>query len=201
MIWTTCFSTAILLCKDTWPADHQLYNVPGTGINISSLLCPAFHRLGLVETEAQFVRITPSFIVGIALACGGGLLRVISSRSLGYMYNSSLTIRPAHRLITTGPYAYVRHPGYAGSLLGVIGVSITTFSSESWLYSCGLLEDFNTDKSTGWILWTWVALNVGRIVALSFSAAKEDNVLSSGFGLEWKHWAWKVPKWFIPGLF
>lgn len=203
LVWTTCLSTAILLYKDVWPSEAALYSFPRTSLNIAAFFCPAASTslVDSAQIQAQLALISPSFVVGVAFACCGGLLRVVSSRTLGYMYNSSLELRPAHRLVTSGPYAYVRHPGYTGALLGIVGISLVNFAPGSWIRECGLLEESITAASSRWILWTWVFLNIGRFVALSFSAATEDGVLGRKFGLEWKSWSWKVPKWFIPGLF
>ena len=33
-------------------------------------------------------------------------------------------IQEGHRLVTSGPYRYVRHPGYAGSLLAALGIGV-----------------------------------------------------------------------------
>ena len=39
-------------------------------------------------------------------------------------WSRSVTIKKDHELITTGPYAIVRHPIYTGILIGFIGMAI-----------------------------------------------------------------------------
>jgi protein-S-isoprenylcysteine O-methyltransferase Ste14 len=39
-------------------------------------------------------------------------------------WSRSVTIKQDHELITTGPYALLRHPIYTGSLAGFLGLAI-----------------------------------------------------------------------------
>jgi protein-S-isoprenylcysteine O-methyltransferase Ste14 len=43
-------------------------------------------------------------------------------------YTARLGIQPGHRLITTGPYGFVRHPGYLGEIASVLGMSLALSS-------------------------------------------------------------------------
>lgn len=45
----------------------------------------------------------------------------------GY-YTARLGIQPGHRLIATGPYRLVRHPGYLGEITSVLGMSLALSS-------------------------------------------------------------------------
>ena len=54
-----------------------------------------------------------------------GLLFAVWAREhLGRNWSSSVTIKQGHELITTGPYAVVRHPIYTGILAGLLGTAI-----------------------------------------------------------------------------
>ena len=56
----------------------------------------------------------------------GGLLFSIWAREhLGSNWSRSVTIKQGHELITSGPYAVVRHPIYTGILAGFLGTAIT----------------------------------------------------------------------------
>jgi protein-S-isoprenylcysteine O-methyltransferase Ste14 len=51
-----------------------------------------------------------------------GLLFALRARDhLGSDWSRSVTIKQGHELITTGPYAVVRHPIYTGILAGFLG--------------------------------------------------------------------------------
>jgi len=64
------------------------------------------------------------FWLGAALTVGGLLFAVWAREHLGRNWSSSVTIKQDHELITTGPYAVLRHPIYTGILGGFLGVAI-----------------------------------------------------------------------------
>ena len=67
-----------------------------------------------------------AWIFGVgALITGMGLLFTVSARRrLGQNWSGTVTIKDNHELITTGPYAIVRHPIYSGLLLAFVGSAI-----------------------------------------------------------------------------
>ena len=64
---------------------------------------------------------TWSFVVAAALTAAGLLFAVWARRYLGPNWSATLAIKEGHELITTGPYAIVRHPIYAGLVLAIVG--------------------------------------------------------------------------------
>lgn len=46
--------------------------------------------------------------------------------NLGRNWSSHPAVKEHHQLVTTGPYAYVRHPIYAGIMLAALGTAITS---------------------------------------------------------------------------
>jgi protein-S-isoprenylcysteine O-methyltransferase Ste14 len=64
-----------------------------------------------------------SFWLGAALTVAGLLFAVWAREHLGRNWSRSVTIKQGHELITTGPYALVRHPIYTGILTGFLGVA------------------------------------------------------------------------------
>jgi len=65
-----------------------------------------------------------SFGIGAAVTVGGLLFAVWARQHLGSNWSSEVTIKQGHELITTGPYALVRHPIYTGILTGFLGTAI-----------------------------------------------------------------------------
>jgi len=61
------------------------------------------------------------FWAGSALTAAGLLFTVWARRYLGRNWSAIVTIKEGHELITSGPYALVRHPIYTGILLAFAG--------------------------------------------------------------------------------
>src|SRR5579863_7100289 len=64
------------------------------------------------------------FWLGAAITVAGLLFAVWAREHLGSNWSRSVTIKQGHELITTGPYAVVRHPIYTGILAGFLGMAI-----------------------------------------------------------------------------
>lgn len=63
--------------------------------------------------------------VGISVAASGIALRALSMRVLGERFQlTPRRVDEAPRLITSGPYAVIRHPGYAALLLAFSGLAL-----------------------------------------------------------------------------
>jgi len=64
------------------------------------------------------------FWLGAAVTVAGLLFAVWAREHLGRNWSRSVTIKQDHELITSGPYAVVRHPIYTGILTGFLGMAI-----------------------------------------------------------------------------
>ncbi len=64
------------------------------------------------------------FWLGAAVTVAGLLFAIWAREHLGSNWSRSVTIKQGHELITTGPYAVVRHPIYTGILTGFFGTVV-----------------------------------------------------------------------------
>jgi protein-S-isoprenylcysteine O-methyltransferase Ste14 len=64
------------------------------------------------------------FYVGLGMTVAGLLFAVWARVHLGKNWSRSVTVKQNHELITSGPYALVRHPIYTGLLTGFVGTAI-----------------------------------------------------------------------------
>lgn len=64
------------------------------------------------------------FAIGAILAVTGLLIRIISILTLKQHFTYTVTKIDNHKLIDTGLYKNIRHPGYLGQLLIFFGISI-----------------------------------------------------------------------------
>jgi protein-S-isoprenylcysteine O-methyltransferase Ste14 len=78
--------------------------------------------LGLDEPILPWSQAT--FWLGFSLAAAGLLFTVWARRHLAANWSADVTIKEGHEFITSGPYAWVRHPIYTGLLLGFVGSAV-----------------------------------------------------------------------------
>jgi protein-S-isoprenylcysteine O-methyltransferase Ste14 len=66
--------------------------------------------------------------LGLGLEMAGLGLRAWSMRTLGGSYSRTLRVQGAQQVVDRGPYRFIRHPGYAGSLMIWTGFALTSRS-------------------------------------------------------------------------
>lgn len=123
----------------------------------------------------------------------GTYIRLDCFRALGRLFTFDLTILPNHKLITDRFYAYVRHPAYTGSMLLIIGLTLSHLTPGSWLTERCIPHFGAFVVATLWWAWTW-SVGISR-------ADAEDKEMKKLFNGEWDAYAARVPWWFFPGLY
>jgi len=83
-----------------------------------NLRVPALNRVLIAPTHA-------SFAIGAFLTAAGILFAAWARRVIGSNWSATVTVKQDHALITSGPYAWVRHPIYTGLLLALVGTAIS----------------------------------------------------------------------------
>jgi protein-S-isoprenylcysteine O-methyltransferase Ste14 len=73
----------------------------------------------------------PMGVAGIVLCALGIGLAILGRASLGGSWTMPTAHEESRELVTSGPYAYVRHPVYSGLLLAMLGSAIA--QSVLWL--------------------------------------------------------------------
>ena len=63
-------------------------------------------------------------IIAESLLVAGVALRVWAILTLDKFFTFIVGIADDHRVVRDGPYRFVRHPGYAGALLGLLGIGV-----------------------------------------------------------------------------
>lgn len=116
----------------------------------------------------------PGLVAAAVLGAAGLVLYVGAHRALGDNYDVSgglgTVVHDGGQLVTSGPYARVRHPMYLGIALGALS---------------GLLL-FRT--------WTFVWV-LASLIAIARKARIEDRLLAEQFGPEFTRYQAAVPAW------
>jgi len=106
------------------------------------------------------------FVVGFVVLVAGIVVRQWSHRTLGRFHQAVVTVHDDHRIVTDGPYRFVRHPMYAGSAVAFLG--------------------------TGLALGTWIGLALtflGTLPAMLRRIHVEERALNNGLGERYKEYA------------
>jgi protein-S-isoprenylcysteine O-methyltransferase Ste14 len=116
------------------------------------------------------------FVTGMVLIVAGIGLRAWSIATLGRFFQYWIKVQPGHRVVTGGPYRYVRHPSYTGIALVLAGIALAC--DDVW----GLLA---------------VAVLGGAGLAVRIRA--EERQLSQALGAEYEDFA-ASHKRLVPGV-
>jgi protein-S-isoprenylcysteine O-methyltransferase Ste14 len=82
------------------------------------------HRAGHYWPGAAIGHGSLVFAVGMVLLVAGAGLRWWSFWALGQYFTFTVDVSPDQQIVTRGPYRMLRHPGYAGGLLTMIGIGV-----------------------------------------------------------------------------
>lgn len=116
-------------------------------------------------------------VVAVAIAAASGWLLEAAVQTLGKQWALAARLVEGHKLITMGPYAYVRNPIYTGML--------------------GMLI------ATGLAMEHWIATIVAVVLfaaGMVIRVRSEEKLLRAAFGEEFEDYARRVPA-VIPGIY
>jgi len=191
--WVTFFSRTSLLAYTIIECTTIVafyYQTPYSS-RIFSSLCP-YPTPGLLSALSH---ISPLFLAGVSLTLSAVVLRIWCYRTLGQLFTFEITIKKTHTLVTSGPYAYVRHPGYTASLVLLSGAALACSGQGSYLNECQIMM-----TSARWVVSLWIAAVVFVGVSLVRRGKIEDDLLKTTFGESWDRYRDTVPYKFVPGV-
>ncbi|KAF8894854.1 hypothetical protein BD779DRAFT_1669303 [Infundibulicybe gibba] len=146
------------------------------------------------STLGALGELSPSFILGAAFMILACMLRAWCFTTLGRLFTYLITVVPDHVLVTSGPYAYVRHPSYTGVVLMLASAAFThLFSHGNYIRECGIMM-----TPWKWLVWYWVGCVLFSVVSLRNRGKVEDGLMRKTFGKEWLEYRNNVPYSFIP---
>ena len=64
--------------------------------------------------------------IAVCLSAAGLILAFWARSHIGQYWSASIALKQDHRVVQTGPYAYLRHPIYTGILLAFLGQLLVT---------------------------------------------------------------------------
>jgi protein-S-isoprenylcysteine O-methyltransferase len=142
----------------------------GGGCLVGFLLAPKVFFLRWPDSRAIVFLACLLLIAGI-------VLRIWSIVHLGRFFTVDVAIQEGQRVIQDGPYRYVRHPSYSGSMLALIGLACLTFN------------------------WLGFAVIIAcSLTAYALRISVEEKVLLRSLGEEYQRYSERTKR-LIPGIF
>ena len=109
---------------------------------------------------------------GFALGVVAVIFWTWTQVTLDTQWSAQLQLTKAHHLVTTGPYARIRHPLYAGIFGWCVALSLLTAN------------------------WIFVAVCVFSILGLLWRVPKEEQMMIEAFGGEYKAYMQRTGRFF-----
>jgi protein-S-isoprenylcysteine O-methyltransferase Ste14 len=122
LLWILAFFVETLIIRSGGVRSTEVRSDRGSGLLI---LLSVFGSISIANVFAAsgFVLLpVGAFYVGLAMMLLGMAFRFWAVASLRSFFSYTVQIKEGHRVIESGPYRFVRHPAYAGSLLTMVGV-------------------------------------------------------------------------------
>jgi protein-S-isoprenylcysteine O-methyltransferase Ste14 len=129
VLWISSFVVERLIIRSGGERSTEIKSDKGSGLLI---LLGIFGSVSIANAFASS-GFTPlpiaSFYVGLVMMLLGMAFRFWAVATLRSFFSYTVQIKEGHHVIESGPYRFVRHPAYAGSLLTIVGVG---FALQSW---------------------------------------------------------------------
>jgi protein-S-isoprenylcysteine O-methyltransferase Ste14 len=129
LFWISSFLVERLIIRSGGERSTEVRSDRGSGLLI---LLSVFGSISIANAFAAsgFTLLPVAvFYAGLAMILLGIAFRFWAVASLRSFFSYTVQIKEGHRVVETGPYRFVRHPAYAGSLLTMVGVG---FALQSW---------------------------------------------------------------------
>lgn len=135
-----------------------------------------------------------TFLLALIVIITGTRIRLACYKALGRFFTFELALKPDHTLITSGPYAVVRHPSYAGAFVGMCGATLIHMGPGSYWMESGM-RSTASGVALGVVFWAYVAVIFGFLFART---RKEDAVMRKEFKDQWEAWTKKTQYLLLP---
>ena len=126
--------TVPLISFSRWSRKNAASTKAKPGTDVSTLTNFALLPAAVIAILFGYARVGPLphwlFYPGLTLWLLGLAFTVWAYGTLGRFFSLDVQIQNEHRVIDTGPYRLLRHPGYAGAMVGLIGLGLAL---QSWV--------------------------------------------------------------------
>ena len=155
----------------------------------SSIVCPAISPSRYTKLSSPGA----TFFIGVSCVVVGGALRLWCYHALKGFFTYEITLAKNHKLVTRGPYSYVRHPSYTGVLLLIVGAHLICLAQGGFIAECGIMHTYMCI-----LVYVWCILSPYTLLGLYKRGFVEDQQLLERFGQVWMNYRETVPYMYVP---
>jgi protein-S-isoprenylcysteine O-methyltransferase Ste14 len=137
-----------------------------------ALAGPIRHAVPALSYSPHALAVRTAILV---VAWIGIAIRLWAIVALGRFFRGTVHIQHDHRVVTTGPYRFVRHPAYSGMLLAALDLALLMGNAASWL-----------------------VFTACCLIALGYRIRVEERMLLDALGDEYRSYAARTRR-LIPG--
>lgn len=177
LLWILSFLAETLMIRSGGERPAEVRSDRGSGLFILLSLLGSIWIANAFAASGFALLPAAAFYAGLAMMVVGMAFRFWAVASLRSFFSYTVQIKEGHHVIESGPYRFVRHPAYAGSLLTMVGVC---FALQSW----------------GAVLLVGVVF----LAAFGYRMRVEEKALVGSLGGEYLSYAKRVKR-MIPFLF
>ncbi|KAI0636112.1 hypothetical protein C8Q77DRAFT_1052528 [Trametes polyzona] len=190
LAWLGCI---LVVLSSAAHATLLLLNPPTpTTAPLIPYLCPSSP-----PSLAPLTTLHPRFLLGLGLLLAGGTFRLWSYHALGDLFTFEVSVSDAHTLVTSGPYAHLRHPSYTGLTALLLGAQLMHFGRGGFVSECGI----ERARAVWPFVWVWRWGTVFGLASLYRRCNVEDASLRERFGEQWDAYAARVRYRLFPWVF
>lgn len=176
------FAFAVLAARarrgaaDQGPQHRSQRSIAGIAVQSLAFFATAFGAGSAMLDPLSALALGEAVVIALLMAAAVALF-VWASRTMGRNWSVVARTRSNHELVTTGPFAHVRHPIY--SAMGLLLLALAIGLGNEWRLVVTLPL---------YALGTWLRI------------AEEEKLLRAAFGPAYGSYAARVKR-FVPGLF
>lgn len=157
---------AVLRISDVKQRQSLFTRLPHLAAMIVAFILLLERRAHFGPLERRFLPNSQTGIwIGIGVTACGMALAIWARSHLGANWSATITIRTSHSLVSTGPYARLRHPIYSGLVFAITGTALTQGE------------------------WRGLLALVIALIVWSIKARKEESWLRDEFGAQFEEYS------------
>jgi|SRR5579859_8228352 len=127
LIWILNWLVSAFFVKKTETKEPGTRRLAHLVLFGAGLLVIYGHEWHLGVLDRHFISATASINgIAVCLSAAGLILAFWARAHIGQYWSATIALKQDHRVVQTGPYAYLRHPIYTGIILAFLGQLLVT---------------------------------------------------------------------------